>query len=108
MFGYKNTMNMMLKGSGLERGDFVKRVSEDNPHKPGTLVAARRGYFHPTTSAAGLPPSEEWDEEYPYGIIIGPSLDNNDYSGREFYRVRFGGTIYERVHPIQLEIINEV
>ena len=108
VFGYKNTMNMMFKNSDLDREDFVKRVNEENPHKPGTLVAARQGYFHPITNGAHLPPSEEWDEEYPYGIIIGPSFDNNDYSGREFYRVKFGETTYERVHPIQLEIVNEV
>ena len=108
VFGYKNTMNMMLKNSDLAREDFVKRISEDNPHKPGTLVSARQGYFHPASSASQLPPSEEWDKEHPYGIIIGPSFDNNDYAGREFYRVKFGGTTYERVHPVQLEIINEV
>ena len=108
VFGYKNTMNMMFKNSDLDREDFVKRINEENPHKPGTLVAARQGYFHPTTGTAASPPSEEWDEEYPYGIIIGPSFDNNDYSGREFYRVKFGETTYERVHPIQMEIINEV
>ena len=33
---------------------------------------------------------------------------NEEFIGREFYRVRFGDTTYERVHPVQLEIINEV
>jgi hypothetical protein len=108
VFGYQNTMNMMFKNSDLDREDFVKKINEDNPHKPGTLVAARQGYFHPTTSATQLPPSEEWNKEHPYGIIIGPSFDNNDYAGREYYRVKFGETTYERVHPVQMEIINEV
>ena len=45
---------------------------------------------------------------HPYGIILAPSFNNTDYSGREFYRVRFGGTTYEKVHPVQMEIINEV
>jgi hypothetical protein len=108
VFGYKNTMNMMFKNSDLDREDFVKRINEDNPHKPGTLVSARQGYFHPTTGVAELPPSQEWNKDYPYGIIVGPSFDNGDYLGREFYRVKFGGTTYERIHPIQMEIVNEV
>ena len=108
VFGYKNTMNMMFKNSDLDQEDFAKRIGEENPYKPGALVAARQGYFHPSTTAPHLPPSEEWGKEYPYGIIIGPAFDNNDYAGREFYRVKFGGTTYERVHPIQMEIVNEV
>jgi|TARA_R110000824_G_scaffold201598_1_gene385630 hypothetical protein len=108
VFGYTNTMTMMLQNTDLDRNDFEQMVKDDNPHKPGTLVAPRLGYFYPTANGAGLPPSEAWDTEHPYGIIIGPSFNNNDYAGREFYRVKFGATTYERVHPIELEIINEV
>ena len=47
-------------------------------------------------------------QEHPCGIILGPSRNDNEYVSREFYRVRFGGTTYEKVHPVQMEIINEV
>jgi len=106
VFAYKSTLAMMLKNSELTREDFMKKVSEENPHRPGTLVGPRQGYFYP--DAGSVPPSGEWDKEHPCGIIIGTSFGHGDYSGREFYRVKFAGTIYERVHPIQLEIINEV
>ena len=45
---------------------------------------------------------------HPYGIILGRARENTAYSGRELYRVNFGGTIYEQVHPVQLEVIGEV
>ena len=45
---------------------------------------------------------------HPYGIILGRSRDTSSYAGRELYRVNFGGTIYEQVHPVQMEVINEV
>jgi len=104
VFGYKNTLTMMVKNSDMDREDFLKKMERENPHKPGTLVSPRKGYFYPVES--GTP--EQPDKEHPYGIIIGPYFNNNDYSGRELYRVKFGGTTYERVHPIQMEIINEV
>ena len=46
--------------------------------------------------------------EHPYGIILGKSRETSGYTGRELYRVNFGGTIYEQVHPIQMEITNEI
>jgi len=106
VFGYKNTLTMMAKNSHLTRKEFMKQIHADNPHKPGTLVAPRRGYFYPTATPPSTPTWRETD--HPYGIILASSSDNNDYSGREFYRVKFGGTIYEKVHPVELEIINEV
>tara|TARA_R110002060_G_scaffold31841_2_gene42461 strand:+ start:3736 stop:4194 length:459 start_codon:yes stop_codon:yes gene_type:complete len=103
VFGYENTMRMMWKSSGLERPDFTALIRSDNPYNPGTLVSPRLGYFYPTAS-----PPHASESQHPYGLILGSGLNNNDYSGREFYRVKFGRTIYERVHPIQLEIVNEV
>jgi hypothetical protein len=101
VFSYSNTFNMMLRNSSLDRQDFQALIDRDNPYKPGTLVAPRLGYFYPQApDVTRLKP--------PYGIIIGHSFDNNDYSGREFYRVKFGETTYERVNPIQMEVINEV
>ena len=47
-------------------------------------------------------------QQHPCGIVLGRSFDRDDYMGREFYRVRFGDTTYERVHPVEMEIINEV
>ena len=45
---------------------------------------------------------------HPVGVILGRSRNISPHSGRELYRVSFAETIYERVHPIQLEVINEV
>lgn len=104
VFGYKNSLKMMQCNQELGRRDFQKLIEEDNPFKPGTLVAPRQGYFYP----ASLPPDDaQKDDHHPCGIILGRAL-REDYMGREFYRVRFAHTTYERVHPIQMEIINEV
>ena len=103
VFSYKNTINMMLKRTDLEREDFYNLLADDNPFRPGTLVSPRLGYFFPEGK-----PDEDKSRSYPYGIILGPSIINTDHVGREFYRVRFGGTTYEKVHPIQMEIVNEV
>jgi len=108
VFGYKNTMSMMCKNSPLTRVELEQKVADDNPHKPGTLVSARLGYFYPTGKIGHEASSAHPECDHPYGIILAPSVDNNDYAGREFYRVQFGETIYERVHPIQMEIIHEV
>jgi|TARA_R110000744_G_scaffold212885_1_gene331809 hypothetical protein len=104
VFSYKNTISMMLKNSELEEEEFLDLIAEDNPFKPGALVAPRLGYFFPERSTRNPEPV---GEEHPCGIILGPAL-LNDYIGREFYRVRFGSTTYEKIHPIQMEIINEV
>ena len=107
---------MMLKNSDYDRDEFENLLRKENPLKAGTLVAPRLGYFYPEQPASLLQGGggsymnnkPDSDEEHPCGIILGSSLVNDEYSGREFYRVRFGGTTYERVHPVQLEIINEV
>ncbi|OUU64470.1 MAG: hypothetical protein CBC24_07155 [Candidatus Pelagibacter sp. TMED64] len=106
VFSYKHTFNMMLKNSSLDREEFSDLVSDHSPFKAGALVAPRLGYFFPERNVRA---PERLDSEHPFGIILGPSLlsDHQDL-GREFYRVRFGSTTYERVHPAEMEIINEV
>tara|TARA_R100000808_G_C2149755_1_gene158264 strand:+ start:475 stop:1233 length:759 start_codon:yes stop_codon:yes gene_type:complete len=109
VFGYSNTRSMMYRSAKSEfpdRDDFFAKLQEDCPYKPGTLVRARQGYFYPDPHTRSAPYDKE--EEYPYGIILAPSQGNSDYCGREFYRVRFGQTTYERVHPVEMEIVNEV
>ena len=48
------------------------------------------------------------DQQHPCGIILGKEIIDDKFIGKEFYRVRFGNTTYEKVHPIQMEILNEV
>ena len=54
--------------------------------------------------------SEDQDQaKHPVGIVLGKSRNISPHSGRELYRVSFADTIYEEVHPMQLEIItNEI
>jgi len=155
VFGYENTVRMMLSGPTHPSGDyedFVSLLASDNPYRPGTLVAPRVGYFYPAVAPLGSTMNEifsrfesevpvrakekkaiedyifrdrpvssaeecvalerfgEWTaadaaSRHPYGIILGPSFENNKNTGREFYRVRFGETTYERVHPVEMEIL---
>jgi len=105
VFGYSRTRTMLAKSSNMPIGEFKEMIDQDSPYKPGTLVAPRLGYFYPQDAiTAKTQPSLE---PHPYGIILGRT-DFSDHMGREFYRVRFAGTTYERVHPIQLEIVNEI
>jgi hypothetical protein len=104
VFSYKNTFKMLEKNYNNPGVSFQEVLNNDNPYSPGTLVRARIGYFYPQVSEHD---PVDYDDQHPYGIILGDSFVE-DYAGREFYRVRFGNTTYERVHPIQLEIINEV
>lgn len=110
VFGYKKAILMMHKraweGESIE--DFTARLRRASPYQIGGLVIPRLGYFYPHSSHPELLPISKGAADHPCGIILGPSLGNVDYLGREFYRVRFGATTYERVHPIQMEIINEV
>ena len=55
----------------------------------------------------------EWCQDkpqaaHPVGVVLGRARNVSPHSGRELYRVSFAETIYEEVHPIQLEVINEV
>ena len=102
---------MMARNSLLDRVEFTDQVKKDNPYKPGTLVLPRLGYFSPvfTEMDHRQQDSKILVEPHPCGIILGPSVQGSDhYVGKEFYRVRFGNTTYENVHPVQLEIVNEI
>jgi hypothetical protein len=101
---------MMAKNGGHDKEHFEDMIKGDSPFKPGTLVAPRIGYFHPESApnVVGSTASFLLDTEHPCGIVLGRSLIDDRYIGKEFYRVRFGDTTYERVHPVQMEIINEV
>jgi len=109
VFSYAPTINMMAK-KYPDLDHFMSLLKKDSPWRPGTLVAPRLGYFHPGSKSldqhirsGGSP-----NCEFPYGIILSKSRGTNNYYEREFYRVRFGQTTYERVTPIQMEIISEI
>jgi hypothetical protein len=100
VFAYPQAITMMCNHYDGTKEDLINQVRNDSPYRPGTLVAPKLGYFYPMGTASETP--------HPYGIILGHSVDNSSYGGREFYRVRFANTTYERVHPVEMEIINEV
>ena len=106
VFGYDKALKMMAYGGGYDKSDLRDLVSHDCPYKPGTLVVPRKGYFYPMVTPPHKAPLS-LQAEHPCGIILGRAFID-DYMGREFYRVRYGETTYERVHPVQMEIINEV
>ena len=84
--------------------------------KRGDLISYLSGRDYITTDKALLDlfhGFRDWCEEeplakHPVGIVLGRSRNISPHSGKELYRVSFAETIYERVHPIQLEVINEV
>lgn len=104
---YHNTLRMMAKSAGVSLEDITQQIQDDNPFRPGTLVAPRLGYFYPMPAQphSDKPPLAD---VHPYGIVLSKSFINNEEYGREFYRVRFGDVTYEAIHPVQMEIINEV
>jgi hypothetical protein len=108
VFAYEKTIKMMADATHLTQNDFKAEVLHDSPYKPGTLIIPRRGYFHPEVDPNNINVEIKEDEAHPCGIILGPQLIENKYVAKEFYRVRFGATTYERVHPVQMEIINEI
>ena len=108
IFSYQNALRLMSQGSGLTKIQHRELVEGDSPYTPGTLVYPRLGYFYPMTTDIPKAELQFWKREpHPCGLILGPSF-LEDRLGREFYRVRFGDTTYEKVHPVQMEIINEV
>tara|TARA_Y100000592_G_scaffold25630_1_gene40441 strand:- start:3611 stop:4357 length:747 start_codon:yes stop_codon:yes gene_type:complete len=111
VFSYGKTINSMVRSSGMSEEKFKQMIAQDNPFKPGCLVAPRLGYFHPDvdwSKSLNKKPGEFVNEVHPCGIILGNYLVDNSYAGRELYRVRFGDITYEKVHPVQMEILNEV
>ena len=108
VFSYRNTLSQMAKDAQCTLGEFQERVKQDSPFKPGALVAPRLGYFHPEIDRDDVMNQEFMKQEHPFGIVISKSHISDDYVAKEFYTVRFGKTTYDRVHPVQLEIINEV
>jgi hypothetical protein len=98
---------MMAKSADVSLEDITQQIQDDNPFRPGTLVAPRLGYFYPMPAQphSDKPPLAD---VHPYGIVLSKSFINNEEYGREFYRVRFGDVTYEAIHPVQMEIINEV
>ena len=107
VLGYRKTLLAMAKAANTTVDELTDRIVSDSPYRPGTLVAPRLGYFYPMTAQPHIekPPLLE---THPYGIVVGRSFRNNEEYGREFYRVRFGSVTYENIHPVQMEIINEV
>jgi len=107
VLGYRKTLVAMAKTARTSAEELADRILSDSPYRPGTLVAPRLGYFYPMTAQPHIekPPLSD---THPYGIVLGKSFRNNEEYGREFYRVRFGSVTYENVHPVQMEIINEV
>lgn len=108
IFSYQNSFNMMVKNSNYDAEKLSRILEKDNPYSPGTLVSPRVGYFHPDIEPKKLNQEIVSGNQHPCGIILGPSAIENDYIPREFYRVRFGDTTYEKIHPVQMEILNEV
>ena len=108
VFSYKHSLSMMMKDGGYEKEDFLDLLEQDNPYRPGSLVTPRLGYFQPSIDPDRLIKEISEEKQHPFGIILGRYEDDNEYVKREFYRVRFGDTTYERVHPVQMEIVNEV
>jgi hypothetical protein len=106
VFSYRHVLTSMVRNSSLERDELLHLLEADNPYKPGSLVVPRLGYFHPYSTV--LASIKEPRAEHPCGIILGKTFVKDDCVSKELYRVRFGSTTYERVHPIQMEIINEV
>ena len=98
VFSHRQTMTMMRKSWSGADGELDTIIDEDSPFKPGTLVSPRVGYFHPDVdwNSVGDTKQNMSGRDHPCGIILGKSLVDNDYVGREFYRVRFGNTTYER------------
>lgn len=105
VFSYLQTLRMMARNSDHDLDTFIDLIEKDSPYQPGTLVKPREGYFHPDIDPKKLNSDIMADHQHPCGIILGPASGNSDYVNKEFYRVRFGDTTYERVHPVQMEII---
>ena len=107
VFNYRSCLEMFARRRQCSIEEMSDLVRKDSPYRPGTLVIPRLGYFYPVVELRENHPGSRHNA-HPCGLVLGPALDNNSDGGREFYRVRFGETTYERVHPVQMEIVNEV
>ena len=109
VFNYPNTIKMLAHDHALSPSDLQFCMEEESPFSPGTLVAPRLGYFYPEGANDKQRDLARRDQQHPCGIILGRSFSGDaDYATRELYRVRFADTTYEKIHPVQLEILNEV
>ena len=107
-FEHPPILNLLKESAPLLSEQLELQIVKDNPYRPGTLVSARRGYFYPEVDGGIDSLGHDVGLQHPCGIVLGPSFSKDNYFGRHFYRVRFGKTTYEKVHPVQMEIINEV
>ena len=109
VFSYRNALKIMAKADNCDVVSLKERLKNDSPYKPGRLVIPRIGYFYPRVPANKRGSTDldnrTLDKEHPCGIILSPALLNNDYVSKEFYTVRFGDTTYEKIHPVQMEIV---
>ena len=106
-FVYHRSIAAMAKTSGILPDTLEAQLKKENPFRPGTLVLPRLGYFYPLVQPSATSRLNS-GSDHPCGIILGKSFYDDKEYGRAFYRVRFGDTTYERVHPVELEIVNEV
>ena len=108
-FRYPQVLKNMSSNMGMQVAALEDLIRSDSPYKPGSLVRPRVGYFMPDpVRFSEIKKLSKTLESHPCGIILGSRFVENDLMGQEFYRVRFGDTTYERIHPVQMEIINEV
>lgn len=105
VFSYQKALRIMARYEGIDTDKFKTVVQEQKPFRPGTLVIPKVGYFYPQIH---LETPQHRQTEHPCGIILGDSFHAKRDIAREFYRVRFGDITYEKIHPIQMEIINAV
>ena len=108
VFGYPELLKDMHRNqenTGEQLHDFLQRLKEESPIKPGVLVSPRVGLFRPIATSGKL--SNTPAEMFPYGLVIRQETAKyQELYGRELFTVSFGGNIIENVHPIEMEIVN--
>ena len=108
VFGYPELLKDMYRNqdnTNEKFDDFLQRLKEESPIKPGVLVSPRVGLFRPI--AASNKSSGAAAEMFPYGLVIRQETAKyQELYGRELFTVSFGGNIIENVHPIEMEIVD--
>ena len=108
VFGYPELLKDMYRNqdnTNEKFNDFLQRLKEESPIKPGVLVSPRVGLFRPI--AASNKSSGAAAEMFPYGLVIRQETAKyQELYGRELFTVSFGGNIIENVHPIEMEIVD--